>query len=171
MLIYLRLNSRHSVHLKRARHCSFNIPYAFSVTTLAPHNLLLKYFCCLSMVFPLYDLMSQENLGKALSPIITLHKKWSFPLRISSVNVTKTSFFVHWYVENKNTKHAHFKISSRNEVFSRLFSLFFIPGGIFISAFLTGMSSSRNEVSSLQKRVNSTRHFTIDGDDFVLGRV
>ena len=103
--------------------------------------------------------------------IPTLHKKWSFPLRISSENVTKTSFFVHWYVKNKKTKHVHFKISSRDEVFSRLFSLFFIPGGIFIPAFLMGMSSSRNEVSSLQKRVNSTRHFTIGGDDFVLGRV
>ena len=39
----------------------FNIPYAFSVTTLAPHNLLLKYFCCLSVIFSLYDSMSQKN--------------------------------------------------------------------------------------------------------------
>ena len=60
-------------------------------------------------------------------------------------------------------------MSSRDEVFTRLFFLFFIPGGIFIPAILTGMSSSQDEVSSLQKRVNSKRHFTIDGDDFVPG--
>ena len=31
--------------------------------------------------------------------------------------------------------------------------------------------SSRNEISSRQKRVNSKRHFTIDRDDFVSRRV
>ena len=58
----------------------------------------------------------------------TLHKKWSFPLRISSVNVTKfagncrfgriywrnpwweTSFFVHWKLSNK------FKVNNKSEV-------------------------------------------------------
>ena len=37
--------------------------------------------------------------------------------------------------------------------------------------FLTGMSTSRNEISSRQKRVNSKRHFTIDRDNFIPGRV
>ena len=60
-------------------HRPFNIPYAFFVTTLAPHNLLLKYFCYLSVVFSLYDLMSQENLGKALSPIVTSRISPKFP--------------------------------------------------------------------------------------------
>ena len=52
-----------------------------------------------------------------------------------------------------------------------VFFLFFIPGWNFIHVFLTGMSSSRDEISSRQKRVNSKRHFTIDRDDFVPGRV
>ena len=71
MMMYLKLNSRHSVRLKRIRHRPFNIPYAFSVTTLSPHNFLLKYFYCLSVVFLLYDLISQESLGKVLSTIVT----------------------------------------------------------------------------------------------------
>ena len=33
------------------------------------------------------------------------------------------------------------------------------------------MISSRNEISSRQKRVNSTRHFTIDRNNFIPGRV
>ena len=52
-------------------------------------------------------------------------------------------------------KHTHFKISSWDEVFTRLFFFF----------------SSRDEISSRQKRVNSKRHFTIDRDDFIPGRV
>ena len=41
MMIHLMLNSRHSACLERIRLRPFKIPYAFSVTTLAPHNLLL----------------------------------------------------------------------------------------------------------------------------------
>ena len=52
-------------------------------------------------------------------------------------------------------KHAHFKISSRDEVFTCLFFFF----------------SSWDEISSLfhlgQKCVNSKRHFTIDRDYFI----
>ena len=88
MVMYLRLNSRHSVRLKRIRHRPFNIPYAFSMTTLAPHNLLLKYFCCLSVVFSLYDLMSQENFGKALSPIVTSGILPKFPNAILQSGMT-----------------------------------------------------------------------------------
>ena len=68
-------------------------------------------------------------------------------------------------------KHAHFKISFRDEVFTRLFCLFFIPGWNFIPAFLTEMSSSRDQISSRQKRVNRKRHLTINRDDFIPGRV
>ena len=40
----------------------------------------------------------------------------------------------------------------------------------FISTcFLTGTSSSRDEISSRQKCVNSKRHFIIDKDDFIPG--
>ena len=63
-------------------------------------------------------------------------------------------------------RYAHFKISSRDEVFTHLF---FILGWNFIPVFLTGMSSSQDEISSRQKRVNSKRHFTINRDDFVPG--
>ena len=65
-------------------------------------------------------------------------------------------------------KHTHFKISSGDEVFTRLF---FIPGWNFIPVVLRGMSSSWDEILSRQKRVNSKRHFTIDRDDFIPGRV
>ena len=49
--------------------------------------------------------------------------------------------------------------------------LFFIPEWNFVPVFLTGISSSRYEISSRRKRVNSKRHFTIDRDEFVPGRV
>ena len=59
------------------------------------------------------------------------------------------------YIRQQLKKHAHFKISSRHEVSTRLFFFF----------------SSRDEISprlsSRQKRVNSKRHFTIDRDDFI----
>ena len=59
------------------------------------------------------------------------------------------------YIRQKLKKHANFKISSWDEVFTHLFCLF----------------SSRDEISSRQKRVNSKRHFTIDRDDFILEQV
>ena len=59
------------------------------------------------------------------------------------------------YIHQKLKKHAHFKVSSQDEVFTRLFFFF----------------SSWDEISSRQKRVNSKRHFTIDRDDFIPGRV
>ena len=71
--------------------------------------------------------------------------------------------YIHNFISKiKKKKHAHFKISSRDEVFRLLF---------FIPIFLTEMSSSWNEISSRQERVNSKRHFTMDRDDFVPGRV
>ena len=73
------------------------------------------------------------------------------------------------YTRQKNflKNHAHFKISSRDKVFTCLFFPFFIQGWNFVSAFLTGMSSSRDEISSRQKRVNSKRYLTINRDDFI----
>ena len=49
--------------------------------------------------------------------------------------------------------YTHFKLLSWDEVFTCLFFFF----------------SSWDEISSRQKRVNSKRHFTIDGDDFIPG--
>ena len=72
-----------------------------------------------------------------------------------------------WKQKQKTKKkHTYFKISSRDEVLTRLF---FLPGWNFISVFLTGMSSSRDEILSRQKHVNGKRHFTIDRDNFILG--
>ena len=70
-----------------------------------------------------------------------------------------------WLIRQKLKKHAHFKILSRDEVFTRLF-FFFHPGMKFHPCL-----SSQDEISSRQKRVNSKRHFTIDRDDFILGRI
>ena len=56
---------------------------------------------------------------------------------------------------NMLTFESIFEYLSRDEVFTRLFFFF----------------SSLDEISSQQKRVNSKRHFTIDRDDFVPGRV
>ena len=67
-------------------------------------------------------------------------------------------------------KRTHFKISYRDEVFTRLFFFFFfISEWNFILVFLTEMSSSWEKISSRQKRVNSKRHFTMDRDDFIPG--
>ena len=52
-----------------------------------------------------------------------------------------------------------------------VFFSFFILGWNFIPVFLTEMSSSRYEILSQQKRVNSKKHFTIDMVGFVPGRV
>ena len=56
-------------------------------------------------------------------------------------------------------------MSSGNEVFTRLFLFFSSQDEISPSL------SSRDEISSRPKRVNSKRHFTIDRDDFIRGRV
>ena len=71
-------------------------------------------------------------------------------LMFKHVNIGK-HIWIH--TSKMKKKHTHFKISSRDEVFTRLFFFF----------------SSRSEISSWQKRVNSKRHFTIDRDDFILG--
>ena len=56
------------------------------------------------------------------------------------------------------------------------FFLFSILGWNFIPVFRSGIKShpclsSRDQISSRQKRVNSKRHFTIDRDDFIPGWV
>ena len=75
-----------------------------------------------------------------------------FILSLFSNTLTLENIF-EYYVKNK--KNTHFKISSQDEVFTCLFFFF----------------SSWDEISSRQKRVNSKRHFTIDRDDFIPGRV
>ena len=69
------------------------------------------------------------------------------------------------HIRQKLKKHSHFIISSCDEVFTRLFS-FFHPGMKFHPCL-----SSRDEILSRQKLVNSKKHFTIGRDNFILGRV
>ena len=52
-----------------------------------------------------------------------------------------------------------------------IFFLFFFPKWNFILVFLVGMNSSRDEILSRRKYVNSKRYFIIDKDGFILGRV
>ena len=51
------------------------------------------------------------------------------------------------------------------------FFLFFILGWNLIPVFHSEVSSSRNEISPRQKRVNSKRFFPTDKDNFIPGRV
>ena len=67
------------------------------------------------------------------------------------------------YIRQELKKHAHFKILSRDEVFTRLFFFFSSRNEISSLSFIPGWNSFR------QKRVNSKRHFTIDRDDFIPG--
>ena len=96
---------------------------------------------------------------------------FSFQSSLPFCSNTLTLESIFEYIQRKLKKHAHFKISSRYEMFTRLFFFF----------------SSRDEISSLpfwqgcvhpgikfhlgKKRVNSKRHFNIDRHDFVPGRV
>ena len=68
----------------------------------------------------------------------------------------------------------------RQKLIKNMLILKFHPGmkclHVFFSFFHPGMKfhpclSSRDEISSRQKRVNSKRHFTIDRDDFIPGRL
>ena len=68
----------------------------------------------------------------------------------------------------------------RQKLIKNMLILKFHPGmkclHVFFSFFHPGMKfhpclSSRDEISSRQERVNSKRHFTIDRDVFILGRV
>ena len=69
------------------------------------------------------------------------------------------------YIRKKLKKHDHLKISSQDEVFTCLF--FFFHSGMEFHP----CPSSRDEISSRQKGVNSKRHSTIDRDDFISGRI
>ena len=51
-----------------------------------------------------------------------------------------------------------------------MFFSFYHPGMNSHPVFLTGMTSTRDEISTQQKHVNSKRHFTIDRDNFISGR-
>ena len=80
--IYFRLNNRHSVFLCNIRKRPFNMPYAFSHTTLALHSFLLKYFSILSDVPSRKTFITQVCFGKALSPTVT---KGIFPCFSKSI--------------------------------------------------------------------------------------
>ena len=54
----------------------------------------------------------------------------------------------------------------RQKIYIFIFILKFHPGMKCLHVFFV-FFSSRNEISSRQKRVNSKRHFTIDRDDFI----
>ena len=79
----------------------------------------------------LYNTCSNDN---------PLHKKWSFPLRISSVNVTKYAVFVQWSMEaqlselylSKVIKIGYFVkyFSSDIVQFSSTFAKIFVSGGL-----------------------------------------
>ena len=96
---------------------------------------------------------------------VSVHSYSHYVISFKHVNFGKHVWILRQIFFKKN--HAHFKILSWDEVFTCLFFLFFIPGWNFVSVFLTGMSSSRDEISSRQKRVNSKRYLTIDRDDFI----
>ena len=67
------------------------------------------------------------------------------------------------YIRQKLKKHAHLKFHPGMKCLQVFFS-FFHPRMKFHPCL-----SSRDEISSRQKRANSKRHFTIDRDDFILG--
>ena len=71
-------------------------------------------------------------------------------------------------------------LNNTSKIKKNMLILKFHPGmnclHVFFSFFHSGMKfhpclSSRDEISSRKKRVNSRRHFTIDRDDFIPGRV
>ena len=74
-------NSHHHFKCLSKRH----ILKSFKVKTCVQHE---KNIC-----------PSDINLLKIVDTkeIRSLHKRWSFPLRVSSVNVTKSAFFVQWF--------------------------------------------------------------------------
>ena len=113
-------------------------------------------FCLLSSFFFFLDFTFYKGASRSIVFIFSLCSNAS----------TLESTFEYRRQKWKKKKNTHFKISSLDEVFTRLF---FLPEWNFISVFLTGMSSSRDEISSRQKRVNSKRHFTTDRDDFIPG--
>ena len=67
------------------------------------------------------------------------------------------------YIRQKLKKHAHLKFHPGMKCLQVFFS-FFHPRMKFYPCL-----SSRYEISSRQKRVNSKRHVTIDRDDFIPG--
>ena len=109
-------------------------------------------FCLLSLSI----FFSNSTFNKeALCFITFILSLWSNTLTLKA--------YLNTYVKKKFKKNAHFKISSGMKCLHVFFS-FFHPGMKFHPCL-----SSRDEISSRQKRVNSKRHFTIDRDDFIPG--
>ena len=82
--------------------------------------------------------------------LVTLHKKWSFPLRISSVNVSESAFFVQCYPANETllvTRHNEkLKISYTNTVIMviKTYTHFFISNTLVSNTRMTLAKNSSN---------------------------
>ena len=114
-------------------------------------------FCLLSLSI----FFSNSTFNKeALCFITFILSLWSNTLTLKA--------YLNTYVKKNLKKTLILKFHPGWSVYMSFF-LFFIPGWNFIPFFLKGMSSSQDEISSRQKRVNSKRHFTIDRDDFIPG--
>ena len=151
----------------------------------------LSYFSFFRRNFSLVTLFSKKLKQKKISIFSKLYKEnnqnnenvfkkyfWKalcfimFTLSLSSNMLTLEDIFEFLSQKLKKTTWS-FQNFIRDEVFKRLFFLFFIPGWIFIIVYLTGMNSSRGKISShdgVKKHGNSNRHFTIDRGDFVQER-
>ena len=91
------------------------------------------------------------------------------PIMFKHVNFEKA--YLNTYVQKLKKNMLILKFHPWIKCLHVFFSFFFVPGWNFTPVFLTGMSSSQVEISSWQQHVNSKRHFIIDRDDFILGRV
>ena len=88
--------------------------------------------------------------------------------------------YIHTFIMFKQAEFGKHTWIHRSKTEKKMLILKFHPGmkcclHVFFSFFHPGMKfhcclSSRDEISSRQKRVNSKRHFSIDRDDFILGQ-
>ena len=107
--------------------------FAKKITEIIKMFLHFLIFYLLSLSFFFSDFTSIKR------PYVSLYSHFHY-----AQNINFGSMFE--YIRQKlKRKYAHLIISSRDEVFTRPFSFF----------------SSRDEISSWKKRVNSKRHFTI----------
>ena len=82
---------------------------------------------------------------------LSLHKKWSFPLRISSENVTVNVTMFQWFYPN-------FAAILQNYVLSISFSCDFYFHGIFFSDFKTIPYDSKNTTVISRNTLISSRY-------------
>ena len=88
--------------------------------------------------------------------------------------------YIHTFIMFKHAEFGKHTWIHTSKIEKNMLILKFHPGmkclHILFSFFHPGMKfhrclSSQDEISSRQKRVNCKRHFSIDKDDFILGRV